>query len=167
MNQNLTKDCLTEIFDQVVRDITRREAGIVLQPDAPPLKGELCTVYTVFDKGYRASLSLCAERSIFVRLTRHMMDREDVTLQDVELFAKEYFNVLCGHIATELYQITKVPARFGVPVFYQGRYTPKDHLEHIVLTYSNDEEERAQLIHHAQMQIPAEQPQQEEEETAL
>ena len=98
---------------------------------------------------YHTSLSLCAEKSMFVRLTRRMMEKEDVTSREVELFAKEFFNVLCGHVATQLYQITKVPARFHVPAFCQGRYMPENHLPHIVLTYSSDENESAQLIHHA------------------
>lgn len=151
MDHAMPRERLAEIFDQVVRDITRREAGIVLQSSDTPLEGDLCTVYTTFEKGYHTSLSLCAEKSMFIRLTRRMMEKEDVSPREVELFAKEFFNVLCGHIATQLYQITKVPARFHVPVFYQGRYMPEEYLSHIVLTYSSDENESAQLVHHALM----------------
>ena len=149
MDTAMQRERLTEIFDHVVRDITQREAGIVLHSSQTQLEGELCTVYTTFDKGYHTSLSLCAEKSMFVRLTRRMMEKEDVTSREVELFAKEFFNVLCGNVDTQLYQITKVPARFHVPAFCQGRYMPENHLPHIVLTYSSDENESAQLIHHA------------------
>lgn len=149
MNTLIPSEDLAEIFDQVVREITQREAGIELQSSDAELGGELCTVYTTFHKGYRTSLSLCAERSMFVRLTRRMMEQEDVSDEDVSVFAREYFNVLCGHVATRLFEITKVPARFAVPAFCQGRYTPEGHLEHIVLTYSSDEQECARLVHHA------------------
>lgn len=140
---------LAEIFDQVVREITQKEAGIELQSSDAELDGEFCTVYTTFHRGYHTSLSLCAERSMFVRLTRRMMEREDVSDEDVEVFAKEYFYMLCGHVATRLYEITKVPARFGIPVFCRGRYALEDRMEHIVLTYSSDEQECARLVHHA------------------
>lgn len=149
MDTTMQRERLAGIFDQVVRDIIQREAGIVLHSSDTDLEGELCTVYTTFDKGYHTSLSLCAEKSMFIRLTRRMMEKEDVSPREVELFAKEFFNVLCGHIATQLYQITKVPARFHVPAFCQGRYMPEDRMSHIVLTYSSDENESAQLVHHA------------------
>ena len=67
----------------------------------------------------------------------------------VEDFTKEYFNVLCGHIVSRLFRETRVPARFSPPVFRRGRYVPEDHLRHIVLTYADDRNERAQLIQHA------------------
>lgn len=149
MNAFISRERLAEIFDQVIREITQQEAGIILQSSDLELNGELCTVYTAFERGYHTSLSLCAEMSMFVRLTKGMLQEEKVTLQEVELFTKEYFNVLCGHIVSQLYQITKVPARFRIPAFYQGRYVPDDHLKHIVLTYSSDEDEGAQLIYHA------------------
>ena len=102
MNNAVSREYLAEVFDHVVRDITRREAGIELQSSDSQPKGETCTVYTAFNKGYHTSLSLCAESSMFVRLTQRMMGREEVTAEDVEIFAKEFFNVLCGHIATQL-----------------------------------------------------------------
>lgn len=144
---------LAEIFDEIIRDITQREAGICLHAQASPPEGELCTVFATFEHGYHTSLSLCAEMSIFRRLTQHMMEMEEVSPQDVEDFAKEYFNVLCGHIVSRLFQLTKVPARFGVPSFYHGRYVPEDQLKHIVLTYSSEQNETAQLIHHAPVDL--------------
>ena len=57
--------------------------------------------------------------------------------------------MLCGHIVAQLYRETKIPARFSPPSFRAGRYIPEDHLRHIVLTYADDRNERAQLIQHA------------------
>lgn len=148
MNTFMSRDQLAEIFDQVIREVIQQEADITLRSSDTKLSGEVCTVYAAFNRGYHTSLSLCAERSMFVRMTRRMMEKDEVTPQEVELYAKEHFNVLCGHIASRLYQITKVPARFGVPVFYQGCYVPEDHLEHIVLTYSSDDNEKARLVHY-------------------
>lgn len=149
MSTSVPQERLTEIFDQVVRDITRREAGICLVPGEAEPSGEVFTVYAVFERGFDTCLSMSAEAAMFVRLTRGMMQREDVTDRDVEDFTKEYFNVLCGHIVSRLFRETRVPARFSPPVFRRGRYVPEDHLRHIVLTYADDRNERAQLIQHA------------------
>lgn len=148
MSTSVPQERLTEIFDQVVRDITRREAGICLAPGEAEPSGEVFTVYAVFEQGFDTCLSMSAEAAMFVRLTRGMMQREDVTDRDVEDFTKEYFNVLCGHIVSRLFRETRVPARFSPPVFRRGRYVPEDHLRHIVLTYADDRNERAQLIQH-------------------
>ena len=149
MSTSVPRERLTEIFDQVVRDITRREAGICLAPGEAEPSGEVFTVYAVFERGFDTCLSMSAEAAMFVRLTRGMMQREDVTDRDVEDFTKEYFNVLCGHIGSRLFRETRGPARFSPPVFRRGRYVPEDHLRHIVLTYADDRNERAQLIQHA------------------
>ena len=149
MSTSVPRERLTEIFDQVVRDITRREAGICLAPGEAEPSGEVFTVYAVFERGFDTCLSMSAEAAMFVRLTRGMMQREDVTDRDVEDFTKEYFNVLCGHIVSRLFRETRVTARFSPPVFRRGRYVPEDHLRHIVLTYADDRNERAQLIQHA------------------
>ena len=85
---------------------------------------------------------------MFVRLTRGMMQREDVTDRDVEDFTKEYFNVLCGKVAGAMFQATQVPAHFGPPAFYHGRYEPEGREAQFVLTYCDEHSEGAQLIHH-------------------
>ncbi len=148
MNSVVPRKRLVEIFDQVIREITQQETGLILRPVRAELGGELCTVHAVFNRGINASLSLLAEMSTFVQLTRCIMQTQEVTPQDVEVFMKEYFNVLCGHIVSRLYQETKIPARFSIPVFYHGRFAPEAHLEHIALTYTSDGNGCVQLIHH-------------------
>lgn len=148
MDTGLSQEKLRELFDRVMRNVTEKESGILLYQDKGPPGGNLCTVYIVFEKGYRHSVSMCAEESIFTRITRHMLQEEVVGPQDVEDCAKEYCNVLCGHIAAELYRATKVASRFGLPVFCRGICQPKDHRRQFEINYSSDRDERIQLIHH-------------------
>lgn len=148
MNLTMPRENLEEILDQIIREITKQTAGMELHRSENALDGELFTVYVAFKKGFHTSLSLCAERSVFVQIARYMLQQEDIGPQDMEIVAKEYFNVLCGHIAARMFQKVKIPARFSVPAFYTGRYAPKDYSEHIVLTYSSNENENVQLIHH-------------------
>lgn len=148
MNSAMTKESLEELFDQVTREVTEQAAGISLRAGNTVPDGKLCTVYARFERGFHTSLSLCADETLFARLTRRMMREEDVTPQDVEDFTKEYFNVLCGCIASRLFRVTKVPSRFGIPSFYRGRYEPDGHQTHFIISYISDGNENAQLTHH-------------------
>lgn len=148
MNTVVPQKGLEEIFDQITREVTEHAAGISLcRGDIHPT-GDLCTVSVAFERGFHTCVSFCAEEPLFTRLTRYMMQETEVTPQDVEDFSKEYFNMLCGHIAARLFQVTKISSRFGIPAFYRGRYVPEGHGDHFVISYTSDENENAQLIHH-------------------
>ncbi len=148
MNALVPQKDLTEILDRIIREITPLAAGIRLFPDTAEPEGESYTVYIVFEKGFHTTLSLRAEKPLLIRMAQYMIQAEDITGQDLEEVAKEYINVLCGHVASRLFQLTKIPARFSVPAFRPGRYAPEGHRDHIVLNYSGDKNEHAQLIHH-------------------
>lgn len=145
---------LEAMFDQTLQEVTCRVGGIRLHQGGAPLEGEVYTVYVRFDRGLHSSLCLCAEKSMFLRLTRFMMRREEVTHQDMEDFAKEYFNVVCGHIAAKLYETTQMAYRFSVPGFCSGRYQLEGHEEQLVLSYSGDQDEGAQMIHLIPIETP-------------
>lgn len=148
MDTAMPKEELREALDRVVREVTEHSAGIrLVQGDYAP-GDDLCTVHIGFQRGVCSSLSLRADSSMFARLARFMLEEENVTPQDMEEAAKEYFNVLCGSIARALYQATRVACRFGVPDFYWGSFSPKDHEEQFVLSYSSGQDEAAQLVHH-------------------
>lgn len=143
----IPKERLTEIFDWAVREITSQTVGIALAPGGAAPSGEQYTVHIMFDDHFGTSLCFCAERALFIRLAQRMIMEEEISPQDMEAVAMEYHNILCGHIAAKLFPATKTPVRFSVPAFYPGRYVPEGHVEYIVLTYSDDQKEKAQLIH--------------------
>lgn len=148
MDTILPQEELREVFDQITRDITEKVAGIRLyQGNAPP-SDEVCTVYAAFERGFSSSLSLCAERSLFTRLTQHMLEAESVSDQDIEDFSKEYFNVLCGYVASALYRVTGVASRFGIPSFHRGRCRLPGQRDQFVISYFSDRDESVQLTHY-------------------
>ena len=148
MNTVLTKERLEQILDQALQDVTEQTAGVRLnQGDQPPGE-DLCTVHITFDKGFSTSLTLCADTSLLTRMARNSFHEDEVDSEDLEEFTKEYFNVLCGKIAGAMFQATQIPAHFGPPTFYQGRYEPEGQEVQFVLTYSDEHREGAQLIHH-------------------
>ncbi len=147
MNTAMTKEELAKVLDQAVQDVTECTAGVRLH-QGEQLPGEdLCTVQITFDRGFRTSLTLCADTRLLYRMACNSFHEESVSPEDLEEFSKEYFNVLCGRIAGAMYKATQVPAHFGPPVFYKGRYEPEGEVQ-FVLTYSDELNGGAQLIHH-------------------
>lgn len=148
MNSALEKEELERILDQAVQDVTERTAGVRLR-QADQLPGEdLCTVQITFDKGFKTSLTLCADTGLLYRMACNSFHEDSVSPEDLEEFGKEYFNVLCGRIAGAMFRATQVPAHFDPPVFYRGRYEPEGREIQFVLTYSNENFGGVQLIHH-------------------
>lgn len=148
MNSAMSKEELERILDQAVQDVTERTAGVRLSPGDQAPGEDLCTVQITFDKGFRTSLTLCADTGLLYRMACNSFHEESVSSEDLEEFSKEYFNVLCGRIAGAMFRVTKIPAHFGPPTFYRGRYEPEGREIQFTLTYSNEYREGAQLIHH-------------------
>lgn len=148
---------LAAICDETIRTITRQETGIQLIPGAITPVRPVCTVsITVW--GLNSCLSLCAETVLLTRLARSVMQEEHVTLQDVEDVAKEYLNLLGGHVISELFRKTQIPVRFSVPAFHPGRYAPEGCRRDLVLSYSSDQNEFLELVHHLPCEECAERP---------
>ena len=123
MNTAMTKEGLERILDEAVQDVTERTAGVRLH------QGDQST-------------------GLLYRMASNSFHEERVSPEDLEEFSKEYFNVLCGRIARAMFQATKVPAHFGPPVFYRGRYEPEGREIQFILTYSDEHYGGAQFIHH-------------------
>lgn len=147
MNSVMSQKELSQVFDQVTREVTKNMAGIHLYKGEVPQGEDLCTVYAEFKGGFRSSLSMCVDTAMCTRLTQNFMRRKEVTLRDVEDFTKEYFNVICGKIVSKMFQVTRVASRFSIPVFFYGRYEPENQQNDFVIHYCSDKNEGAQLVH--------------------
>lgn len=148
MNTALPQKELEDLLDAAVREVTAKIAGVRLSRGGGPPGADLCTVHIAFRKEFRSSLSLRADRSMLTDLARSALEMDKVAPQDLEDFAKEYFNVLCGKIAAIFFKTTKKPARFSVPAFYWGGYEPEGQRRQFALDYSDERGRSAQLIHH-------------------
>ena len=148
MNSTLTQEELERILNQAVQDVTERTAGVRLHQEDMSPGEDMCTVQITFDRGFRTSLTLCADTGLLCRMASNSFHEESVSPEDLEEFSKEYFNVLCGRIAGAMFQATQVPAHFSPPVFYRGRYEPEGSEVQFMLTYSDENCGGAQFIHH-------------------
>lgn len=150
MDYMLSREEFSALLDQVTQEITRREAGICLRLTEPagdrPWEGA-CTVYITFERGLEGTLCVCADASMFVRLAQVIMQTDELTPHDVADVAKEYLNVLGGHVLIRLFPVAKRPARFSVPVFCHGVYAPEAERPHITLDYTGDRAEQARLAY--------------------
>lgn len=149
MNTAMGQEELERILDQAVQDVTERTAGVRLYQGQDIPGDDLCTVQINFDKGFSTSLTLCADTRLLYRMACNSFHEESVSSEDVEEFSKEYFNVLCGRIVGAMFRATQIPAHFGPPAFYHGRYEPEGREVQFVLTYSDKHcGGGVQLIHH-------------------
>ncbi len=148
MNTAIPQKNLEEMLDRAVREVTKQAAGVCLFQGGGELSEDLCSVHISFNRGFHTSLTLCADTALLTRMAQNALEEETPTTQDLEDFCKEYFNILCGKIAAILFRYTKIPARFSVPEFYRGRYTPEEHQMQFVLTYADGNQQSAHLTHY-------------------
>ena len=129
MNTAMEKEVLAQILDQAVQDVTECTAGVRLHQGEQSPGEDLCTVQITFDRGFHTSLTLCADTGLLYRMACNSFHEDSVS-------------------PGSMFQATKVPAHFGPPVFYHGRYEPEGREIQFVLTYSDEHFGGAQLIHH-------------------
>lgn len=67
---------------------------------------------------YHMQLQFRAEPRMFLRLARNMIGSEPADSAEVEDYAAEFFNVLCGRFVSELCRASRTPARF-TPTLYE------------------------------------------------
>lgn len=146
---------LQEVLDRTLRWATKKTAGIALPagvrrpPGVPEAdSGGLCTVYTVFQRGVGSALTLSADAALFARIARQMLCMEEVAPEDAEDCAREYFNIVCGHIAAEIYRSTNKSPRFLVPGFCRGRHAPEDRRELFSIDYAGGKDAAVRLTHY-------------------
>ncbi|RGE68939.1 chemotaxis protein CheX [Anaerotruncus colihominis] len=145
----LDEHALEELIHRTVVDITRQIAKIDLRlcSQDPDPANELCTLRTTIDGDYHTELVLHADRALLHRLTENMMEAKTTDPEDMEEYSKEFFNVLCGHIVSEIFRRTKLPARFHTPCFAYGDTDEEKAKDKIRIRYASDQAERAELLH--------------------
>lgn len=106
------------VTKKTMQDMAKIDLSLASEP--PTSCEDLCAVYTSFNGGYSLRLVFCAERTLLRRLTENMMGEVSTDPEDLEEYTKEYFNVLCGRLAGEIFHTTRLGARFHAPLFTSG-----------------------------------------------
>lgn len=104
----------------------RKVAHIQLRMDQPAREPETscCTVYTTTKGAYQVRLALCANRKTLCRIMEGMLGEPSGDPDEMEEAAKEFFNVLCGNIVSEIARKYRVNVLFSPPQFALGGCPP-------------------------------------------
>lgn len=119
---------IEKILDDTVRDITKRLADIELKKADWAQAGtdDVASLYTVTTGSYKITVITYAETRLLRYIAEKMARRTVDEPEDVEMYSKEYFNILCGHIISKINRQTNSSARFGIPQFRRGFYVVED-----------------------------------------
>ena len=137
--------------DALLREILEQLAGIRLtrcpprtpKGAGPPMDG----VYGKVDGAYQMQLLFRAEPRIFQRLACRMIGAPAKDTQEVQEYATEFANVLCGRFISEIYRATKVPARFYPTQYetYPDSSPLGDETEISTIFYASEDQEAAEF----------------------
>lgn len=137
---------IRHVLHTSIQNTTNQFAGIALSENNGPLSDNICTVHTIWEGSHKAVLLMRADLALMTRLTKSILHSDTVAPQDIEDVATEYFNIICGQVASGLYRISRISTRFQVPRFHLGSYLPEDHITcRCVLNYTNSDRESVQL----------------------
>lgn len=136
----------------LVCDIMKQMAGIELyrQDVSHPEEtiAQFGSVYGVTRGTYDMQMQFRASPELFYRLAKNMIGDEPEDDFEVREYAVEFFNVLCGRLASEFYEMTR-----GLTGFSPPRYEHPPHITNIAasesvetLYFSSDQQEYAMLI---------------------
>lgn len=99
--------------------IAWKVAHIQLQEDrlTREPKHSCCAVYTTTKGAYQVQLVLCASRRTLRRIAQGMLEESSEDSEEIEEAAKEFFNILCGSIVSEIANRYRANVLFSPPCF--------------------------------------------------
>lgn len=148
MNTVLSCETLIQLLDTTIQEVIKATTGIQVSRSNDTPQKDICTVYISFQKGFSSSLALYAEKAMLERMARNALQIEIATPRDVEDYAKEFFNILCGQITAAMFNAAKTASRFSVPAFYRGYYVPDDMEPQFAIDYTSSHNEGFQFVHY-------------------
>lgn len=112
---------LLEKADRLIRELLERCAGIRLtrQPAVQEFH-DFAEIFTEIDGTYAALLTFRAEYALLHRLAENMRGDLPAAPDDDEEYGKEFMNVVCGRLVSDIFRLTRSPARFYPPRFVRG-----------------------------------------------
>lgn len=115
---------VSDLADALIREIFQETAGISLirQPTPPPDGVHvLSSIYSKVDGDYVTELIFRGELPLFFQIASNMQGDPAPPMEDAVDYALELFNIFCGRFISEVYQATRVSARFYPPEYLGAR----------------------------------------------
>jgi hypothetical protein len=118
---------VTQTAETLVCDILKQMADIQAYrlPDATELDGlQLDTVCAHIHGDYCLEVRLCSEPESFYRLTRNISGEDPLGEAEIQEYATEFFNVLCGRFISAICDRNHVLMRFDPPEYRKAACAP-------------------------------------------
>ncbi len=112
--------------------------------DPPPRQCD--TVYTVIQGSYSAAMAVRYEHRLFARIAEQLLGL-DAQPDDALETCKEYLNIVCGRVISEIHRQTGRAARCRTPLYYRqqgGLLLPKPITTS--LCYQSDRAEAVEIL---------------------
>ena len=122
MKKTINQEWVSRLAEGLLCEIMDQMSGIKLEeaPDVPEHfdQAQLGIVWGETTGDFSIRMCLEAERALFVRLACNMIGAPPKDQAEVEEYATEFFNIICGRFVSELYNLTGKSARF-LPTTYE------------------------------------------------
>ena len=129
-----TNKQLEGIVNDTVVSVTKRLAGISLFPcdtvsDCDDASWAVLKIAITGLDENNFSFYYRAPSHVYKAIAEHMKQGEVENAEDMEIYLKEYFNILCGNIISKINRAINTSMRFGIPDYYdQGVITEQTQL---------------------------------------
>lgn len=122
------KDYIYNLVNETVINVTKRVAGITLSP-SPESAENFDADWSVIKISISGMENECsfyyrAQPHVYRAIAEFMKRRPLESDEDMEVYIKEYFNILCGRIVSRLNRETKSSMRFGLPIYSETGEAP-------------------------------------------
>lgn len=135
---------VSALAETLVCEITKQMCGIILESEKePPEHRRMAVVCGLIGGDCTLRVQFFADRSLFYRLTQYMLG-EEPTEEDIEDYAIEFFNILCGRFLSEIINQTHISARL-MPIRYElptEETTPETDDAMCTLNFISDSQEQ-------------------------
>lgn len=114
---------ILEILDTAVKDISKKVAKLdMLNTDSAEINTEgSSSLVTTTNGDYALTIIFYTEEPVLRAITENMKRGQAANAEDIPIYTTEYFNILCGHIITNMNKKSHTSARFGVPRMVKGQ----------------------------------------------
>lgn len=122
MKKTINQKWVSRLAEELLCEIMGQMSGIELEKasNVPEHfdQAQLGIVWGETTGDFNIRMCLKAEQALFVRLARNMIGAPPRDQEEVEEYATEFFNIICGRFVSELYTLTGQSARF-LPTIYE------------------------------------------------
>lgn len=136
---------VSNLAEGLVLEITKQMSGIILYSmrENPPEHRRMAVVQGLIGGDYPLKVQFFADRALFYRLTQNMLG-DHPSEEDIEDYAIEFFNILCGRFLSEIVNQTHISARL-MPIRYElpaEETTPETDESMCTLNFVSDKQEQ-------------------------